>query len=673
MAPDDFVSPPPDVPDAPAADWPQPYDPPLTPNLDDLGYYDPSWGQLYGYDPTDWYNYDLSGYNQYGFDFLGFDRWGYDRWGYDRWGYDRWGYNWAGCNWAGYNRNGWDRDGRNEWGQRRDHPGDPRNQDWYNRHHPYEQYYQWKFRNDDPVYHRTQWDHAHGFNPNLYQNWNMNRDWHHPRNRDWAPLAAASTTNANTHASSPVVNLNASLAQFISNDKTTSKSGPLMKDLADKSTRDFTRELNPRVTVPIWSQPPSALGKRPATSTASHQTSFAPPALTAPAPTAPPSKVSPGFTAPKLSPVPVYTPPKVAQPQRKPERTPANIAPGRGPNRSSGPMTIPPKTGSPNPAVAPPAEPIPVTPPNPAAAPPREHSAPQTNPVPQAPESEPRAPPSDTDDSKSHRSSGPHRNHPRSDAPAPRTQAPAPEAPVRQAPPPSTKHLLRRRPTWLQSGPSDRHRPYTRRRLLPRGLLLSHVRHAHQGHPSVQFRCADGSSTPTSIGPRLVGQRLRSQSDRCSGRPSGSMLQCHIDGSFGMCDGRVDERHRTVLGFDKHAELGAPEDYGLRAALDKVRDRSLELLPRSRQQEALGKLCVQRIVHVFLVFAFSDQNLQTVALPQTTHEVAAGHRVPTAEQPYGREPPVQDLACSRIDDVQERQIHSTFDPVISGMDGVAGQ
>ena len=125
VAPDDDVAPPPDVPDAPAADWPQPYDPPLTPNLDDLGYYDPSWGQLYGYDPTDWYDYDLSGYNQYGFDFLGFDRWGYDRSGYDRWGYDHRGYNWAGYNWAGYNRDGWDHDGRNEWGQHRDHPGDP--------------------------------------------------------------------------------------------------------------------------------------------------------------------------------------------------------------------------------------------------------------------------------------------------------------------------------------------------------------------------------------------------------------------------------------------------------------------------------------------------------------------------------------------------------------------
>ena len=89
------------------------------------------------------------------------------------------------------------------------------------------------------------------------------------------------------------------------------------------------------------------------------------------------------------------------------------------------------------------------------------------------------------------------------------------------------------------------------------------------------------------------------------------MLQCHVDGSFGMCDGRVDERHRAVLSFDEHAELGAPEDYGLRTALDKVRDRSVELLPRSGQKDAFGKLCVQRIVHVFLVFAFSDKDLQT--------------------------------------------------------------
>jgi hypothetical protein len=70
------------------------------------------------------------------------------------------------------------------------------------------------------------------------------------------------------------------------------------------------------------------------------------------------------------------------------------------------------------------------------------------------------------------------------------------------------------------------------------------------------------------------------------------MLQCQVDSSFGVSDGRVDERHRAVLSFDEHAELGAPEDYGLRAPLDKVRDRSLELLPRSGQKDAFGKLCV---------------------------------------------------------------------------------
>jgi hypothetical protein len=434
VAPDDFAPVPPDVPDAPADDWPQPYDPPLTPNLDDLGYYDPSWGQLYGYDPTDWYNYDLSGYNQYGYDFVGFDRWGYDRWGYDRWGYDRWGYNWAGYNWAGYDRSGWDRDGRNDWGQRRDHPGDPRDQDWYNRHHPYEQYYQWKFQNDDPVYHRTQWDQAHGFNPNLYQNWNMGRDWHDPRNRDWAPLATKSVTDVDIHSSSPVVNLNTSLAQFISNDKATTNSGPLMKDLAGKSARDFTKELAPRTTISIGSPPPPTLGKRPATPTANHQTSFAPPALTASAPATPPSKVSPGFTAPKLSPVPVYTPPAVAQPQGKPEPTPANIGPPTGPNPSSGPLAIAPKAGSPNPAVAPPAAPIPVTPPNPGVARPRQDSAPhQDNPLPQAPESEARtgpATPIQQEPPQQPTAPEPPAQH----APAPKIEAPAPEAPVRQAP-----------------------------------------------------------------------------------------------------------------------------------------------------------------------------------------------------------------------------------------------
>ncbi|MDR3656764.1 MAG: hypothetical protein P4L48_14200 [Mycobacterium sp.] len=430
---DNFVPPPADVPAAPAADWPQPADPPLTPNLQDLGYYDPSWGQLYNYNPTDWYNYDLSGYNQYGYDVLGFNRWGYDRSGYDRWGYDHWGYNWAGYNWSGYDRDGWDRNGCNEWGQRRDHPDDPRNQDWYNSHHPYEQYYQWKFQNDDPVYDRTQWDQAHGVNPNEYQNWNLNRDWHDPRNRDWAPPAvtvSATQSVTDKHASSSVVNLNASLAQFVSNSTATSTSGPSMKDLANKSARDFTKDLTAATTTPAGAPSPSTLGQRPATAVANHQISLAPPALTAPVPTAPPSKVAPGFTAPKLAPVPVPGPTAVAKPQGKLEPAPASTAPTVVPNPAAGLTGIAPKTDSPNPAVVPPAEPKPAAQASPAVVPPHEALVPdQPNSVPPAPEA-PAHPVAPVRQEPPQQQSAPE--PPAQPVPAPRTEAPAPAAPVRQ-------------------------------------------------------------------------------------------------------------------------------------------------------------------------------------------------------------------------------------------------
>ncbi|MEZ0049222.1 hypothetical protein ABIA30_000212 [Mycobacterium sp. MAA66] len=497
---DDSVPLPPDVPAVPAADWSQPVDPPLTPNLQDLGYYDPSWGQLYGYNPTSWYNYDLGGYNQYGYDFLGFDRWGYDRWGYDRWGYDHWGYNWGGCNWAGYDRNGWDRDGRNEWGQRRDHPGDPRDQNWYNNHHQYEQYYQWKFQNDDPVYRRTQWDQAHGFNPNLYQDWNKNRDWHDPRNRDWAPSATTVSSNdIKAHVSSPVVNLNASLAQFISNDKATSTSGPLMKDLAGKSARDVTKDLTARTTSAALSPPASTSGQRLTTPVTNNQKSVAPPALTAPVPTVPPSKVSPGFTAPKLAPVPVSAPPTVTKPQGKqgkPAPVPADNTPGAGSNPPAGQSIVAPKVDSPNPAVVPPTDLKPATPPEPAVVPPHEASVPdEVNAVPRAPASEaPTSPvipkrqeppqqrtapeqsvqeaPAPKEETPAPKVEAPapkveapapkvEAPAPKMEAPAPRVQTPAPEAPVRRAPAPQAPapQPVRQAPPVHQAPPPPAPRP----------------------------------------------------------------------------------------------------------------------------------------------------------------------------------------------------------------------
>jgi hypothetical protein len=456
-APDDYAAPPPD------ADWPQPDQPVLTANLADLGYYDPTWGPLYGYDSNDWYNYDLSGYNQYGFDFLGFDRWGYDRWGFDRWGYDHRGYGWGGYNGAGYDRGGWDRGGRNEWGQHRGRPGDPRNQDWYNIHHPYAQYYQRKFQHDDPVYRRTQWNQAHGFHPDQYQNWNVNRDWHNPRDRDWAPLASAvgdakSAANLRTHASSPVVNLNASLSQFISNDKATRASGSLMKDLAGKSTRDFTRDLVGQSKARRASLPTLDTG-RP--SAARHQTSAAPPALTAPAPRVAPSKVAPGFTAPKLAPVPAYKPPTAAKPHAEPGRSPADRAPGAVPDDSSAQSP-----GARNPAAAPrganpaPREQVP---------PPQKHSAAPDGQSPQQQRAAPE-PPSQRAPESAPKASAPARQapapvrqapEPRASTPAPARRAPAPQRPARQAPARQAP-ARQARPAAPRAAPAPRQAPAPR-------------------------------------------------------------------------------------------------------------------------------------------------------------------------------------------------------------------
>ncbi|MED5813651.1 hypothetical protein VST63_14925 [Mycolicibacterium sp. 050232] len=425
---DDFIPPPPGVPAEPVAGWPQPVDPPLTPNLGYLGYYDPSWGQLYGYNSNDWYNYDLGGYNRYGYDFLGFDRWGYDRWGYDRWGYDRWGYNWAGYNWAGYDRHGWDRSGWNEWGQRRDHPGDPRRHDWYDRHHPYRLYYQWKFHVHNPVYRRTQWNRAHGFNPDRYRDWNRNRDWHNPRNRDWARLPNP-VIKVDIRVSAPVVNLNASLTQFISTDKATRSSRTLMKNLADKSARDFTKDLAPRPTILTGPPSVSALKDRPAKPAERKEISVAPPALTDSAPKTLPSKVSPEFTEPKVPPAPAYTPPTVDKPRGKQESRPDDVAQGTDPDRSAempdrsaGQMPDRSKAGGPERARDPQADPRPEGPSNPEATAPGD-------PKPERP--------SDREATLPRDDSTPRRDNPVREAPvqeAPVQEAPAQEAPARQAP-----------------------------------------------------------------------------------------------------------------------------------------------------------------------------------------------------------------------------------------------
>jgi len=321
-APESYaVPPPPGIPVDPVADWPAPIAPPLTPNLQDLGGYDPSWSLLYGYSVLDWFNWGLSGFNRYGYDFTGFDRWGYDRWGYDRWGYDRWGYNWDGYNWSGYNRDGRDRGGRNEWGQVNDN--DPRDQGWYDKYHPYRQYYDWKFQNTNPVYSRSLWDQSHGIDPSQYRDWNLNRNWDNPLQRDWSPVARIADRPV---LAEPVVNLDASLAQFIAEDKSARPSKDLIKDLSTKSARNFSKELAAPSPAPEKSSGPES----PATVKPS-----APPVLTAPAPTVPPKEVPADFTPPSLPTVPPVTPVPTTEPRAT--SSTATPAPSHTPAPSSEP------------------------------------------------------------------------------------------------------------------------------------------------------------------------------------------------------------------------------------------------------------------------------------------------------------------------------------------------
>ncbi|ALR14194.1 hypothetical protein MYCSP_13360 [Mycobacteroides saopaulense] len=421
------VPPPPGIPVDPVADWPAPVAPPLTPNLLDLGGYDPSWSLLYGYNVLDWFNWGLSGFNRYGYDFMGFDRWGYDRWGYDRWGYDRWGYNWDGYNWSGYNRDGRDRDGRNEWGQFRDE--DPRDQGWYDRYHPYRQYYEWKFQNTNPVFSRSLWDQTHGIDPAQYRDWNLNRNWDNPLERDWSPVVRVADRPA---LAEPVVNLDASLAQFIAADKSARPADDLIKDLSTKSVRNFSKEL---------ATPDPAPEKLPAPGSPVDVKPSAPPVLTVPAPTVPPKQVPEDFTPPSLPTVPPLTP----SPSTEPRATSSTSSPvpSTEPSHVPAPTSGPPTNAT---TSAPAPEPTSVAP---APTPKDETSAPVTTPsapthetpVTPTPRQTITTPPSETVEPSAapeptKQRSTPTYEAPTSEAPAPRaTVEPAPaETPAKQAP-----------------------------------------------------------------------------------------------------------------------------------------------------------------------------------------------------------------------------------------------
>jgi hypothetical protein len=87
----------------------------------------------------------------------------------------------------------------------------------------------------------------------------------------------------------------------------------------------------------------------------------------------------------------------------------------------------------------------------------------------------------------------------------------------------------------------------------------------------------------------------------------------------------------------------------------------------------VGQLGVKRVVHVVLVLAFGDQDVQSIAPVQSACEVSAGHGVPAAKQSDGGETGLLDLARGRVDDMEEGQVGQFLDALVGGVDGVAGQ
>jgi len=187
-------------------------------------------------------------------------------------------------------------------GQRRGHPGDPTQSGLVQTTTtPTSSTTSGSSRTTNPVYP----PHAVGprprlHNPNLYQNWNIE------------PGLARSAQTATGHrrpppsqspapnirASSPVVNLNASLTQFISTDRATNNSRSLMKDPRGQiRPRTFHPGTRPRVTPPISIGSPPAVDSgraAPPRLRQNHQTSFAPTGIGGgPRPATPPSKVFP--------------------------------------------------------------------------------------------------------------------------------------------------------------------------------------------------------------------------------------------------------------------------------------------------------------------------------------------------------------------------------------------
>jgi len=137
-----------------------------------------------------------------------------------------------------------------------------------------------------------------------------------------------------------------------------------------------------------------------------------------------------------------------------------------------------------------------------------------------------------------------------------------------------------------------------------------------------------------------------------------------------MDAGRVEHRHRAVLGPHQQHDLGAAEYDRLRAAFNQARDHSAIGVAGCRHHPALHQLVVDHPVHGGTVIRAGHQHLKPESLEQPALVELLLHRECGAQQADAPEPGRHDPLRRRVRDVQQRDAHGGLHLVGHAVHGV---
>lgn len=140
-----------------------------------------------------------------------------------------------------------------------------------------------------------------------------------------------------------------------------------------------------------------------------------------------------------------------------------------------------------------------------------------------------------------------------------------------------------------------------------------------------------------------------------------------------MRNTRVNDWHAAILRTDQHPKLRTTQDDDLRTPHNKVGNRSFELRLRLRKKHIPGKLLVEGIMDVALVFSLSDQDFETVLFSQSAHEIRACHGVPATKEPDRGAFEFEHFRRGCVDNMQHGEVHVGGDIGVGRVHCVAGQ